>query len=356
MAKDQEPGSETDSELDFEELFADAADKAGAKGAAEENLDELEAFLDAFEKDPDSVAASNAPAAAPQPSSPVVDFSAPEHVEALVQGLLKDDDFDLEVAGKGAMPEATPEPALPQTSAAANLNTSVDNASSAMRTNQSPTPLAVAAVAMSTVALLLAIGAGWATFGARSDNTVAPAVDSVTASEIDNLKKRVSVLMEGPVGDITDSYPRDMDAIGKRVDDLQVALGAVEARLAAGPAAASMPDPEATGKGASKASPSTATAPALAAVNLPEATMPSAPNSETWQVNLVSFTERARAELELKRAQAQGMDVRIVPAQRDGRTWYRVAVAGFANADAARAYVGAEAKKAGYKAAWIAKP
>lgn len=342
MAIDRDTSESGGNESELKDLFAQASDKARAKGASEESLDELEAFLDAFEKDPEAASANlltsrtEAPETAPAvaaSSAPVADFSAPEHVEALVHGLLKDDDFDLAAAGnpRASTPEA---PGLSITPAAPAATTRPE-ASGAQPT----APLTVAAVAMSTVALLIAIGAGWASFGAREE-PAAVVADPALGAEVSALKQRLAAVaahLEGPVGDITDSYPRDMDALGKRIDELHAALVAVEQRLAAVPAA-----PTQVSKAATR--------------NEPPTPPPAKPARESWQVNLVSFTERAGAEAELKRARAQGMNAEIVPAERDGRTWYRVAVVGFASAEAARAYVVENAKKAGYPAAWIARP
>ncbi|MGE0079702.1 MAG: SPOR domain-containing protein [Thiohalomonadaceae bacterium] len=342
MARDQDTSGSGGNEPEFEDLFAQASDKARAKGASEESLDELEAFLDAFEKDPEAASANlrtsrtEAPETAPAvaaSSAPVADFSAPEHVEALVHGLLKDDDFDLAVTAK-------PRASRAETAAATVTPASPTTARSAPGGAQRPAPLGVAAVAMSTAALLIAIGAGWASFGAvKEPAAVAP--DPALGAEVAALKQRLAAMsarLEGPVGDITESYPRDMDALGKRIDELHAALVAVEQRLAAAPAA-----PAQDAKTATRNEPAT----------LPPAKVAA---RESWQVNLVSFTERAGAEVELKRARAQGMNAQIVPAERDGRTWYRVAVVGFTSAEAARAYVVENAKKAGYSAAWIARP
>lgn len=341
MTREQDTPANGGAEAEFEDVFATTAGKVGAKGANEENLDELEAFLDAFEKDPEAAANTvSAPrTAAPEksttdPAAPVVDFNAPEHVEALVHGLLKDDDFDLAATGGASTPAARPDPGSASTPPPATRAVHGGNRA------QGPAPLAIATVAMSTVALLIAIGAGWASFGATTEPTTSAPAETHLAAELQALKQRVAELtarMEGPVGDITDSYPGDMDAFAKRLNELQGALAAVEQRLAVA---------------------SATPAPRQAAPVRPAAvpTPPSGPAEENWQVNLLSFTERAGAEVELKRARAQGMDARIVPALRDGRTWYRVAVGGFASAEAARAYVAGEAKKAGYPAAWIARP
>lgn len=334
MARDQDTSGSGDNETEFEELFAQASNKARAKGASDENLDELEAFLEAFEKDPDTPSSTvhTSPAVARE-TEPVADFSAPEHVEALVHGLLKDDQFDLSAADKprASQPEVPAMPVMPATPA------SQANSGGAQR----PAPLILAAMAMSAVALLVAIGAGWASFGGREAPAVS-AADPVLAADVAALKQRLAAVaarLEGPVSDITDSYPRDMDALGKRINELSVALTSVEQRLAAVSVAP--------------------TQPAKAAAKNEHPVPPVAkavPAGENWQVNLMSFTERAGAEAELKRARAQGMNAQIVPAERDGRTWYRVAVVGFTNADAARAYVTDTAAKAGYPSAWIARP
>lgn len=335
MARDQDTSGSAGNETEFEELFAQASDKARAKGAGDENLDELEAFLEAFEKDPDTASTTvhtSRPGA--RETEPVADFSAPEHVEALVHGLLKDDQFDLNAANKSrtSQPEVPAMPVMPTTPAPSQ--TTSGNA-------QRPAPLTMAAMAMSAVALLVAIGAGWASFGAR-EAPVAPAADPALAADVAALKQRlasVAARLDGPVSDITDSYPRDMDALGKRINELSAALASVEQRLAAVSVAPAQP-----AKAAAKPEPSTP----------PQAKV--VPAGENWQVNLMSFTKRAGAEAELKRARAQGLNAQIVPAERDGRTWYRVAVVGFANADAARAYVAETAAKAGYPSAWIARP
>jgi hypothetical protein len=355
MANDQDrPGADDASGFNSETQFSDAADKARAKGAPEEDLEDLEAFLDAFEKDPEAAAEKHEPDLKPPRQEPTVaDFSAPEHVEALVHGLLKDDDFNLEVTGAKTAGPDNDRPADGDATAQAPAT----KASSSMSTAPRPTPLTVASFGMSAVALLVAIGAGWAAFSGGTGAAADPAAMAADG-EIAGLKKRVAALVAA-----AQAPERDLQAVSKRIDDLQLALESLEARLAPAPDHAPAAPAETTGAAsdetaaqaaAEPVAPKTETAPPAAVEVKVEA--PPAPNPDTWLVNLVSFRERAGAETALKRALAKGMDAQVVAAESDGRTWYRVAVGGFSSAEAARAYVAGEAKKAGYGKAWIAKP
>ncbi len=364
MARDQDtPGADGEPGRERDPVFADAADKTRAKGASDDELEDLEAFLDAFEKNPEAASAS----AGKEEATPVVDFAAPEHVEALVHGLLKDDDFNLDVAD-GRKAEPRPSTPTPATGAGytASPRASAKKENNRMTTTQRSAPAAVAALAMSTVALLISIGAGWAAFGPRDDAaTTDPALSSVM-TEIAGLKRRMTELSA-----LARQPAPDMGALDQRMEELQQTVNALEAKLSATPEAAAaggVSGPVAPAEPAAPVKPVAAVKPAAA--NSETAASPMAPAdgkapagevarkapTQTWLVNLVSFSVRKGAEAAQKRAKAQGIDTRIVVAQHGGRTWYRLAVGGFGSADAARAYVAGEARKAGYPKAWIAGP
>jgi len=397
-------------DLNFDELFAGEQSAAPAKAAApEENLDELEAFLDEFEKNlddeakpapaaqsPTPAAAATSPTAAPEPA-----FAEPEKAEALVQGLLKEDELNLDVEGDAAPTTGAAPPVI--TAVASPAPRPQDDVPEfepqpeplpppafihAVPATGKPVPAAAAgfsrigfilALVLGGVALLIAIGAGWMAWSAAhavteiENRVAAPTEDpriAKIAGEVTALRKQVDEMAKvvGPVSQLAESYPRDMAQLQERVAKLEqppaspveaapapnaavpvaapkeAAPQPVETAPAATPAPASPPAP------AAKAAPAAKPAPARKSAEKPAPAL-----KGNWLVYLSSTDEKPRAQRDLERARKGGLAAVVTMARISGKTWYRVTVPGFATAEEARAFVAGQAKQAGFDGAWIGK-
>ena len=74
-----------------------------------------------------------------------------------------------------------------------------------------------------------------------------------------------------------------------------------------------------------------------------------------WVVNLASLTSEWQADNEVKRLRSKGIEAVKQRTEKDGKTWYRLRVIGFANYDEAKAYARKLQEQSGIKNAWVGR-
>ena len=72
-----------------------------------------------------------------------------------------------------------------------------------------------------------------------------------------------------------------------------------------------------------------------------------------WVINLSSFATTKAADAELKRLTKLGISAEKVHVNSQGKTWYRIRITGFSNAEQAKAYSKTLARKYGIRDAWV---
>ncbi|MFQ5582726.1 MAG: SPOR domain-containing protein, partial [Mariprofundaceae bacterium] len=72
-----------------------------------------------------------------------------------------------------------------------------------------------------------------------------------------------------------------------------------------------------------------------------------------WVVNLDSFTKAKAADAQVRKLRKLGISAEKTQVNSQGKTWYRIRVSGFANADQAKAHGEMLASKHGIKGAWV---
>jgi hypothetical protein len=281
MANAKTPGGE---HLNFDELFAGEQPPPAAKGeAGKENLQELEAFLDDFEKNLGDAKEAPKPAA----PAPAAAFAEPHEAEELVHGLLKEDELNLDVEGAAAkaaadqVEEFEPHP-LP--SAPLDIPAFIHAAPAA---NGKPVPAAAAgfsrigfilSLVLGGVALLVALGAGWmalnatqAVQGMEMREGGAPGADpriTRLQSDVSALRKQVEDLSKTVEGSLSDLSGRV--AVLEKVNGIAPAPTGAAAAEPAAPANGKAEPPKAVGaKPATPEAPTAVTKPA-APVPAPE--------------------------------------------------------------------------------------
>ena len=316
----------------------------------------------------------NKPEAAVQPE--VGDETGDGDPDDLLLAELDEDELDLSVGEPAEMAEAsepTPEQedlgddaerASPDAAAALVAGAALGQAASvaeqasARPTLAEPARVAGSAEANSTTAglrrlvllsllisLLAAGGAGGALLLAMGERPapVEPlpivAVPPVQTQELGQLRNDVAalslrlnelaVIIEGPMSHLRQSSEEALVTIGQRLDEMEDKLAQLASRpVVAAPAPSRMV---------------AATAPATT------------PQTGGWSVNLVSLSSEKDAQAELERLQKLGIQAAIQTAQRNGRTWYRLQVSGFASHEAARRQIAALQQQAGVSDAWVSK-
>lgn len=80
-----------------------------------------------------------------------------------------------------------------------------------------------------------------------------------------------------------------------------------------------------------------------------------AARADAWVVNVGSYADEDAAHHQQRQLKAAGYASRVEAARVDGRTWYRVQVAGFATSAAAHAQAVALKRRLGYKRLWVTR-
>lgn len=358
----RDSAQDTNGSPDFADPVSGGTDPVVAKKAegagSGDNLDELEAFLDQFEKNLDpSSGSANAPAA-PQKSAPPretpPDPIQPPKVERAVQGLIKEEELNLDdeeippVKGP-SVDEFVPEPpilatagkgpATPAAAPAARVAPAVPPAPQAVRKEPSGggerksilTPLLL------TLGIAVSFTALWFAWSARSAldrlaRETAPAAAALPAGADPRVQEVIEevIALRDKVGALeakgAESDPSSVQGFERRLADLEALL------------ATRQPEPE----------------PALPAA-AGSTTEPAATPPGIWGVYLASFDALRDAEQELARIKAKGIEAQIATVHIGGKTWHRVMVGGFRSAGEARAFVSKRASSTGFGSPWIGK-
>lgn len=359
---------------EFKELFPEEGDedeaRSAGQGEAVDPIDELDAFLDDFERgiEPADEAdkGQSAPAvelAPPADTPPAPDAAsdaeapeanhaaAPDSAQAEPLESLQDEQLS---AGKrgAAQPELpvgegeTGRDPLEEIAAIAAANKAAaapqgDTGSgfvASRRVVWSVVALMLVSLSLSATALWLAIPAGSgqsntrgavANLSGRGAATLdrdAAAMEAMR-TELRTLAARVNelaVVIEGPMSHLRQSNEAALAEIRQRLARLEKAAPAGSAPVSAAAPAA---------KKASAASAS----------------------SGGWAINLISLTSEKDADAELKRLQKLGIRAEKRRALKAGTVWYRLRVTGFASYEGAKAYIRTVEQKAGVKNAWVAR-
>lgn len=78
-------------------------------------------------------------------------------------------------------------------------------------------------------------------------------------------------------------------------------------------------------------------------------------NAAGWAINVASYSDVGAARRQRDELQQSGYQAVVVPAQVDGRTWYRVQVSGFPNAGAAHSKAVALQTDMGFHQVWVTR-
>ena len=406
MSDELEPKDELevaeDEELmsDYKDIFSD--DDAASGDAEDDTLDELDAFLDDFEKNLDIPDAEETPAA-----ETVAEESPRGSAEDI--GLDKSDlDLDVGLDGETNVDEPLLDEAGLEDDEPLDLDAMMEEPGSAQtqeevagepepeaeapaavepKEPESPLPEAVAAAAAASVATaptstapitpqpaaaglskgqlyggaalllfsgLLSLAALWMVMG--------------LGTQIDILNQNVSelqqrVLAQSRRGSISPQvqWGDQLNRLAARVNELAVIVEGPVGHLRESNQQALQEmgsrldelEKSLAGKGAA--------VPAKKLVSKPEPVMAKAVPSKTrstkqgWVINLLSVASAKTADDELARLRKMGVRADKQTVSKEGKTWYRLRVTGFDSYEGAKAYIETIEQQTGFKAAWVAK-
>jgi cell division septation protein DedD len=418
MSDDKTRDDDEDLMSDFKDLFPEDDDTAetstddAASGDAGEALDELDAFLDDFEKGftpteetADSTAGAGDAVLAAEEEESIVGAdeggdalqqtgepdSSPESDEAVAQGATAElelgrDELDLamseattdevfddnwgesgegedvgresvETAAVAAEPEqeAVMEETQVNEESVAELAAPSTSVPATPTVAQSATAPAMgramqwSVISIMLVALALSATAAWLAFS--------------TASELDRLQRSVQAIQQKELGMVQ----RDTPALSSMRTELHTLAARVNelAAVIEGPMSHLRQSNEDTLADIEKrlveleaaAGPQTAKAVTSKPAARQKATSrPAAGTSGAgWVINLVSLSSEKDADAELKHLRSLGVRAEKSRAEKDGKVWYRLRVPGFTSYEGAKAYIDTIEKKTGVKNAWVAK-
>lgn len=346
---------------DFNDLLdTEDADEARADDEPEVDLQELESFLDDFNREEgEPEAAAGLSEDTTEPESGAEDADAPaladDELDIAFESPQEADTFeelDLDaVAESGSVPapeqrtagDAVSEPPAPAAPAAESLPPVA-----------APEPAAAAgggdkrgliAAVLAVVGLVAAGGAGYLAYeldgkvtalqqqvaqvqarAASAGGGAAAGQAEQALRETQKLGARLSelaIILEGPMSHLRETNERDIRNLVARLDALEGAIDGIQRERVAAP-----PKPSA------------------AAAAAPE------PKGQ-WAVNLVSLSDRRSAQQEQAQLKSRGIETQLDPATVDGQTWYRLRVTGFVSKEAAEGYVAKVRGKPGLGGAWV---
>lgn len=376
---------------DFADLFpddeAESPALASATGDSDDgSLDELDAFLDDFEKNLDIPDSDDAAEVSTPPSAATRELSLDKEELDLDVGLdgeifmdevsLDEDEdeddalLDLDAMMDEAEPSVTTGQAelpleTPRLVAAAATAAAAVSAANTAPLSPSPgrilppaaapalsRPQLIAGVALLSVSLLLSLAALWLGLGLNTQidilnqnvselqqrvlaqsrrGTIAPQAE--LGDQLNRLGERVNelaVIIEGPVSHLRESSQQELQALNLRLERLE------QGRVQHPPAAEIASTPL-----VSKAEPVAAT---------PQSTKPGG-----WVINLLSVASAKTAAEELARLRKLGIRADQQTVNQSGKIWYRLRVTGFDSYAGAKAYIETVEQQTGFSAAWVAK-
>lgn len=386
---------------DFKDLFDEDDESAGAsqEEAAEggdDELDELDAFLDDFEKNidiPDAEPQEEGSQAAAEEKREELQLDDEElnlDVEGGSDDLHEEEDeldLDLDVGGAEASDDFEEQPAtstkenessemVEEVAAVAATAAAVAPASAATATpvQAAASPVSrnmlIAGIALLTCSTLLSIGALWIGMGLGNSidvlnenvsdlqqrvltlsrrGVIAPQAE--LSDQLNVLGERVNelaVIVEGPVGHMREVNQQALQELDARVSSLEKTAGRADAgakKPVRAPVAA-----------AEKSSPPATPKPLVRKVTT--VAKESAPVAETksgWVINLLTVASSKTAQEELARLRNLGIRADKQAIQKDGRTLYRLRVTGFDSYEGAKAYIDTVEKQTGFSSAWVAR-
>jgi len=191
-----------------------------------------------------------------------------------------------------------------------------------------PHPHTGLATALGLISIIGASGALWISFG--------------LSDRMDQLESQITVMQNNTAAL---SQHKDINSLSQRVDELNAQLTAHLKTVARAKEVAPVPDvkkPPVPAPVVTKPS-VTAIKPAMDSVH------------GAWVVNLTSLSNSAAANNELVRLKHLGIHAESVKIERQGKTWYRIRVAGFSSAEDADRQRKILGKRLGIRDAWTGK-
>lgn len=383
---------EEDLMSDFKDLFSEdeeAAQSPQPAGAddtkgTDEALDELDAFLDDFEKglspEQENQGEELAPPEEPQAATESAtgdtgnrneleldreeldlamsqagdgevfddhwgeDDAEVENVNLAVEPQATDSEAEQEGKVSTAQPEADP---LAEVAALAASAPVAATASNAGRSAQPGGTMLRSVIAVMLVALGLSATAAWLAFS--------------TSSKVDQLAQSVQALQKknSPVkgsASALSAMHTELRTLGARVNELAVVIEGPMSHLQQSNEGV-LSDIE---RRLSQLEKGVSGRPNASQQKPVPAAPPSAPVKRDstkggWAINLISLSSEKDADAELSHLRSLGVRVEKQRVVSDGKTWYRLRVPGFTSYEGAKAYIDTVQKKAGVKNAWVAK-
>lgn len=413
-------GLDGDEELmsDFADLFDDEGDTPAGEASPDDSddgsLDELDAFLDDFERNLDIPDASGGNAAddfdeiddvsvasgSPQePATPervlaldkaeldldvgldgeifidevTLDEDEVEYADELDE-LGQDDElleFDamleeeepVVAPAQADLPLETPSPAAATTAAlgaAAVANSSPSHSSHPPHGAILPPPAApalsrlqlIAGVVVLSLSLLLSLAALWMGLGLNSQIEILNQNVSELQQRVLSQSRRGSIAPQAQLGE-------QLNRLGERVNELAVIIEGPVSHLRE----STQQELQALGlrleqleKGASQPRQVAVTS-SKPLVSKAEPVLPASSTTKPggWVINLLSVSTASTADEEMARLRKLGIRADQQKVTQQGKTWYRLRVTGFDSYAGAKAYVDTLEKQTGFRSAWVAK-
>ena len=412
MSEKLEPQDELgvgeDEELmsDFKDLFPEdeaVAGEAASGEPADESLDELDAFLDDFEKNLDVPDTVEAAAAESTPDSErsngdaieldksaldldvgldgeifseevtldeselvVEEESAAEEDLLDLDEALEDDELELHAMMDEAEPSVTVEQEAPvlETPAPEIAAAAIGASAGVAAASASPSPILpppsapglskaqlIGGVSLLASSLLLSLAALWMGLGLGSQ------IDTINQN-VSDLQKRV--LVQSRRGTLAPQAQQgdQLNRLGERVNELAVIVEGPVSHLRESNQKAletlSMRLDRLEGGQAAPMATTSSPKPLVSKAET-EVAPTTAPKKKGWVINLLSVSSAKTANVELSRLRKLGIRVDKQAVSKGGKTWYRLRVTGFDSYEGAKAYIDTVQKQTGFKSAWVAK-
>lgn len=391
-------GEEEELMSDFKDLFPEDEDEGGevvSGEPADESLDELDAFLDDFERNLDVPDTAEAAATAERNAGDALELDksaldldvgldgeifseevtldeselVSEEEDPLdLDEALEDDELELHAMMDEAEPSAVAEEEeLVFETPAPEVAAAAVGAAAAVAATPAPSPIIPPApapglskaqlfggVALLSSSLLLSLAALWMGMGLGSQietlnqnvselqqrvlsqsrrGSLAP--QAQLGDQLNRLGERVNelaVIVEGPVSHLRESNQQALEALTMRLDRLEAGQLAAIAPTAV--PVSSSPKP---------------------LVSQTEEAPTSVPQKRGWVINLLSVSSAKTANTELSRLRKLGIRADKQTVSKDGKSWYRLRVTGFDSYEGAKAYIDTVQEQTGFKSAWVAK-
>jgi cell division septation protein DedD len=403
---EDELGLDEEEELmtDFADLFAAdereiPAGETSADDSEDGSLDELDAFLDDFEKnldvpdtstaDSDAVAASASPARKLTLEKEELDLDVGLDGEIFMDEVtLDEDELETELGDMDAVAELAEDDELldidamldesessvtiGQTELPLEPPVAAAAATSAERTaTMKPTtapsrggilpppaapalsrPQLIAGTVTLSLSLLLSLGALWMGWGLSSQIGTLNQNVSELQQRVLAQSRRGTIAPEAELGD-------QLNRLGERVNELAVIVEGPVSHLRE----SSQQELQALSERLDRLEqrpvqhqPVAISRKPLVHEAEPVVTTPPAPSKQGgWVINLLSVTSAGTAKEEMTRLRKLGIRADQQVVNQDGKTWYRLRVTGFDSYAGAKAYIETVEKQTGFSSAWVAK-